>query len=81
VPGWRIVDVKGVKVGLIGAVLQDTPSVAVASAIKGLSFLDEAESINKVLPAMRAQGAQVFVVLIHEGGHTGEPSTRPIATA
>jgi 5'-nucleotidase len=73
VPGWRIVDVKGVKVGLIGAVLQDTPSVAVASAIKGLSFLDEADSINKVLPAMRAEGAQVFVVLIHEGGHTGEP--------
>ncbi len=73
VPGWRIVDVKGVKVGLIGAVLRDVPSVAVASAIKGLSFLDEADSINKVLPAMRAQGAQVFVVLIHEGGHTGEP--------
>jgi 5'-nucleotidase len=73
VPGWRIVDVKGVKVGLVGAVLKDTPSVAVASAIKGLSFLDEAESINKVLPEMRAQGAQVFVVLIHEGGHTGEP--------
>jgi 5'-nucleotidase len=72
VPGWRIVDVKGVKVGLIGAVLKDTPSVAVASAIKGLSFLDEAEAINKVLPDMRAQGAQVFVVLIHEGGHTGE---------
>lgn len=73
VPGWRIVDVKGVKVGLVGAVLKDTPSVAVASAIKGLSFLDEAESINKALPEMRAKGAEVFVVLIHEGGHTGEP--------
>jgi 5'-nucleotidase len=72
VPGWKIVDVKGVRIGLIGAVLKDTPSVAVASAIKGLSFLDEAESINKVLPEMRAAGAQVFVVLIHEGGHTGE---------
>jgi 5'-nucleotidase len=72
VPGWKIVDVKGVKIGLVGAVLKDTPSVAVASAIKGLSFLDEAESINKVLPEMRAAGAQVFVVLIHEGGHTGE---------
>lgn len=72
VPGWRVVDVKGVKVGLVGAVLKDTPSVAVASAIKGLSFLDEAESINKVLPDMRAAGAKVFVVLIHEGGHTGE---------
>lgn len=73
VPGWRIVDVKGVKVGLIGAVLQDVASVAVGSAIKGSTFLDEADSINKVLPEMRAQGAQVFVVLIHEGGHTGEP--------
>lgn len=72
VPGWRIVEVKGVKVGLIGAVLQDVPSVAVASAIKGLRFLDEADSINKVIPEMRARGAQVFVVLIHEGGHTGE---------
>ncbi len=72
VPGWRIVDVKGVKVGLIGAVLQDMASVTVGSAIKGLAFPDEAESINKVLPEMRAQGAQVFVVLIHEGGHTGE---------
>jgi 5'-nucleotidase len=73
VPGWRIVDVKGVKVGLIGAVLRDVPSVAVGSAIKGLSFRDEADSINGVLPAMRAQGAQVFVVLIHEGGRADQP--------
>jgi 5'-nucleotidase len=28
-----------------------------------------------VLPQMRAQGAKVFVVLIHEGGHTGEART------
>lgn len=73
VPGWRIVDVKGVKVGLIGAVLRDVPSVAVGSAIKGLSFLDEAQSINAVMPALRAQGAQVFVVLIHEGGFADQP--------
>ena len=73
VPGWRIVDVKGVKVGLIGAVLRDVPSVAVGSAIKGLSFLDEADSINAVMPALRAQGAQVFVVLIHEGGFANQP--------
>lgn len=68
VPGFKIVDVKGVKVGLVGAVLQGTASVAVSSAVKGLRFLDEADSINKALPAMRAQGAKVFVVLIHEGG-------------
>ncbi|TFW32456.1 bifunctional metallophosphatase/5'-nucleotidase [Massilia horti] len=72
VPAYRIESVKGVKVGFVGAVLQGTPSVAVASAVAGLSFHDEAESINKVIPEMRKQGAQVFVVLIHEGGKTDE---------
>lgn len=73
VPGWRIVDVKGVKVGLIGAVLHDLASVTIASSIKGLAINDEAASINAVLPALRAQGAQVFVVLIHEGGFADQP--------
>jgi len=73
VPGWRIVDVKGVKVGLIGAVLHDLASVTVASSIRGLDIRDEADAINAVLPAMRAQGAQVFVVLIHEGGFADQP--------
>ncbi|MFJ1467815.1 bifunctional metallophosphatase/5'-nucleotidase [Massilia orientalis] len=73
VPGWRIVDVKGVKVGLIGAVLHDLASVTIASSIKGLAIEDEAASINAVLPVMRAQGAQVFVVLIHEGGFADQP--------
>jgi 5'-nucleotidase len=73
VPGWRIVDVKGVKVGLIGAVLHDLASVTIASSIKGLAINDEAASINAVLPAMRTQGAQVFVVLIHEGGFADQP--------
>jgi 5'-nucleotidase len=73
VPGWRIVDVKGVKVGLIGAVLHDLASVTTASSIRGLAIEDEAASINAVLPALRTQGAQVFVVLIHEGGFADQP--------
>ncbi|MFK3738113.1 bifunctional metallophosphatase/5'-nucleotidase [Massilia sp. TN1-12] len=73
VPAWRVVDVKGVKVGLVGAVLKGVPSVVTSSGVRGLAFGDEADAINAQLPAMRAAGAQVFVVLIHEGGHTGEP--------
>jgi 5'-nucleotidase len=69
---WRVVEVKGVKVGLVGAVLHDLSSVAVSSAIKGLDVLDEADTINKAVPEMRAAGAKVFVVLIHNGGHTDE---------
>ncbi|HEX9171565.1 MAG TPA: bifunctional metallophosphatase/5'-nucleotidase [Telluria sp.] len=77
VPGFRIEDVKGVKVGLVGAVLKGTASVAVSTAIAGLSFGDEAEAINRAIPLMRAQGAKVFVALIHEGGETDEPFDKP----
>jgi 5'-nucleotidase len=72
-PSTAIATVKGVKVGLIGAVLQDTASVTTAAAIAGLTFQDEADAINRTIPALRAAGATVFVVLIHEGGHTKEP--------
>ena len=71
-PATSIVEVKGVKVGLIGAVLKDTASVTTAAAIAGLTFQDEADAINRTMPALRAAGATVFVVLIHEGGHTKE---------
>lgn len=74
VPGWRIEDVKGVKVGVIGAVLQGTPSVTVSWSVKGLSFGDEASAINKAVGEARSKGAQVFVVLIHEGGFAKESS-------
>jgi len=69
---WRIVEVKGVKVGLVGALLHDLASVTVASSIRDLRVQDEADSINESVAAMRAAGAKVFVVLIHEGGHTDE---------
>ncbi len=79
-PAYRIADVKGVKVGFIGAVLKDAASVVLASGIVGLSFVDEADAINAVIPEMRAKGASVFVVLIHEGGNTSEPFDKPDCT-
>jgi 5'-nucleotidase len=80
VPGSRIVDVKGVKVGLVGAVLQGTASVAVSASIAGLSFGDEAVAINKAVAQLRAQGAKVFVVMIHEGGSTTDAPLQPGCT-
>ena len=79
-PAYRIADVKGVKVGLIGAVLRDTASVVLASGIVGLSFVDEVDAVNKVIPEMRAKGAKVFVLMIHEGGQTTEPFDKPDCT-
>ena len=79
-PAYRIADVRGIKVGFIGAVLKDTASVVLASGIVGLRFVDEADAINAVIPEMRAKGASVFVVLIHEGGNTSEPFDKPDCT-
>lgn len=72
IPGFKIENVKGIKVGLVGVVLKDTPNMVVASGIAGLRFGDEAEAINAALPAMRAAGAQVIVALVHQGGRTVE---------
>jgi 5'-nucleotidase len=79
-PAFAIERVKGVNIAFIGAVLKNTPSVVLASGIAGLAFTDEAQAINKAVLAARGQGASVFVVLIHEGGHTSEPFDQPDCT-
>lgn len=76
-PAYRIEQAKGVKVAFIGAVTRDTPSYVLASGIAGLSFVDEADAINASVAKARADGATVFVVLIHEGGHTDEAFNEP----
>jgi 5'-nucleotidase len=58
------------KVGFIGAVLRSVPELVIPAMVKTLAFTDEATAINAAVPALRAQGAEVIVVLIHEGGVT-----------
>jgi len=72
IPGYTIETVKGIKVGLVGVVLRDTPNMVVASGVAGLNFGDEADAINALLPQMRADGAKVIVALVHQGGRTVE---------
>ncbi|MEQ1495832.1 MAG: bifunctional metallophosphatase/5'-nucleotidase [Novosphingobium sp.] len=66
---------RAVKVGFIGLTLKGTPSLVSPDGIKGLTFGDEADTINAEVPHLRAAGADVVVVLIHEGGYTsGKPN-------
>ncbi|MBN8500631.1 MAG: bifunctional metallophosphatase/5'-nucleotidase [Sphingomonadales bacterium] len=57
-----------VRVGVIGLTLKDTPSLVSPGGIKGLTFADEAEAINALVPKLKGQGADAIVVLIHQGG-------------
>jgi 5'-nucleotidase len=58
------------RIGFIGAVVKTVPDLVVRGAVATLSFSDEADAINAAVPALRAQGVDAIVVLIHEGGRT-----------
>lgn len=63
-----------VTVGVIGLTLKGTPNLVNPTGISGLTFADEADTINAAVPKLKEQGADAIVVLIHEGGRTkGEP--------
>ncbi|WP_318248281.1 bifunctional metallophosphatase/5'-nucleotidase [Novosphingobium percolationis] len=59
-----------VSVGVIGLALKGTPELVNPAGIKGLTFADEADTINAAVPVLKAQGADAVVVLIHQGGKT-----------
>lgn len=59
-----------VLVGFIGLTLRETPTLVVPTAVAGLTFADEADTINALVPQMRAEGADAIVVLIHQGVST-----------
>ena len=69
-PSYAIREFSGVKVGFIGLTLEGTPDVITPAARVGISFKDEAETVNALVPKLRSQGVEAIVVLIHEGGYT-----------
>jgi 2',3'-cyclic-nucleotide 2'-phosphodiesterase (5'-nucleotidase family) len=74
-PDWMktsaVFRVNGVRVGVIGSTVRNTPELVRASATEGLEFLDEAERIRGESAKLRAQGVNVQVVVIHEGATAG----------
>jgi 5'-nucleotidase len=62
----------GIPVAFIGLTLEDTPSVASSAAVAGLTFMDEADTINALVPQIRSQGIEAIVVVLHEGGFPGD---------
>jgi 5'-nucleotidase len=59
--------VSEVRVGFIGMTLKGTPTVTSPSGVAGLTFADEADTANALIPKLRAEGADAIVVLIHQG--------------
>ena len=58
----------GVRVAFIGMTLKATPTIVTPSGVAGLEFLDEADTVNALVPRLRARGVEAIVVLVHQGG-------------
>jgi 5'-nucleotidase len=67
-PSHEIREFGGVKVAFIGLTLRGTPALLAPPSRAGLTFLDEAESVNREVSKLKTQGVEAFIVLIHEGG-------------
>ncbi|KVW95122.1 bifunctional metallophosphatase/5'-nucleotidase [Thiobacillus denitrificans] len=67
-PAYAIKNFQGNKVAFVGMTLEATPSIVTPSGISTLDFRDEADTVNALIPELKAQGVETVVVLIHEGG-------------
>jgi 5'-nucleotidase len=77
-PPYEIKTFDGIPVGFIGLTLKGTPGLVSPPGVAGLTFKDEAETVNALIPELKAKGVEAIVVLIHEGGFpTGDYNECP----
>ncbi|MFD7841408.1 bifunctional metallophosphatase/5'-nucleotidase [Nocardia sp. NPDC059764] len=74
---WTMLELGGHKIGVVGVVTPDTANIVMPEGIRGYRFGDEADAINKYVPAMKAAGAETVVALLHDGG-TQQTQGRPL---
>jgi 2',3'-cyclic-nucleotide 2'-phosphodiesterase (5'-nucleotidase family) len=67
-----VIDVKGVKIGIIGILSETGLDAAIAANTKGLSLAPLAATIEKEARAVRDAGATIVIVTAHAGGGCGK---------
>jgi 5'-nucleotidase len=74
-PRYTIRTVGGEPIAFIGMTLKDTASIVSAKQVAGLTFDDEVQTVNALVPELKRQGVSAIVVLVHQGNNP------PITTA
>ncbi|VIO72184.1 Endonuclease YhcR [Bradyrhizobium ivorense] len=77
-PPYEIKQFDGIPVAFIGLTLKNTPNLVSPAGVASLEFRDEADTVNALIPELKAKGVEAIVVLIHEGGFpTGDYNECP----
>jgi 5'-nucleotidase len=64
---YHIENFTGAKVAFIGMTLEGTPNIVSPSGVAGFDFLDEADTVNALIPELKKK-TEAIVVVVHEGG-------------
>jgi 5'-nucleotidase len=73
-PAYKVRSFAGARVGFVGVVTKSTPMIVTRSAVAGLTFLDEVDTVNRYVAKLKATGVNTVVVLFH-----GSPSPTMVA--
>ena len=68
---YRIIEVDGVRVGIIGLTTPGIPTWSQPPLIAGIKFADSIETLKIVVPEIRHAGAQVLALVVHQGYRDG----------
>lgn len=67
-PPSLVREIGGVRIGFVGAVTRSTPGIVMPDGIRGWRFGAEAPALNRQAQRLRAEGVNVIVAVVHEGG-------------
>ena len=67
-PAVAVREFDGIKIGFIGLTTLTTPNIVRPGGTVGLTFNEEVATINALVPALKGQGVEAIVVVMHEGG-------------
>lgn len=83
-PSYTIISANGLKVGVIGAVTQETPSLTGPNSTGGVDFGDPVAAVNRVADQLTDEDpdngeADVLIAEFHEGASEGTPEGASLA--
>ena len=75
-PGYEVVEKNGLRVGIVGAVTGDLPSLVSPAGLTGLTITNPVTAVNGVIAALKDGNtanaeADVIIVTVHEGAPFG----------
>ncbi|MCK6481724.1 MAG: 5'-nucleotidase C-terminal domain-containing protein [Planctomycetes bacterium] len=74
---WRVFDVDGVRVGVVGLLTEKTPGMTVRRGNEGVRFEKAKDALLRLLPAVRAE-SDLVVALTHLGFEEDEALARTV---